>query len=72
MVRQWIPEAMQPNPVVSGFATIAEASNFLKLSRAKIYLLMESGRLAYAKVDRSRRIPWRALVEFAEQALVTR
>jgi excisionase family DNA binding protein len=53
-----------------GFATVAEAAAFLGLSRAKVYLLMDSGELAYAKFGKSRRIPWRALREYGNRCLV--
>jgi excisionase family DNA binding protein len=56
--------------VSDGFATIPEAAKYLNLSRAKVYLMMDVGELKYAKFGRSRRIPWRALKEYAQQNLV--
>jgi excisionase family DNA binding protein len=53
-----------------GFAEIAEAQQYLRLSRATIYTLMETGRLAYARFGRTRRIPWRALYDYAASNLV--
>jgi excisionase family DNA binding protein len=53
-----------------GFATVPEAARFLGLSRAKVYQMMETRRLAYAKFGRSRRIPRRALHELARNCLV--
>jgi excisionase family DNA binding protein len=54
-----------------GFAEVGEAQQYLRLSRATIYNLMESGALAYARFGRTRRIPWRALYEYAASNLVT-
>jgi excisionase family DNA binding protein len=51
---------------------IAEAAEFLGLSRSKIYQLMDAGELAYAKFGRSRRIPFQILMEFAAKCLVAR
>ena len=56
----------------SGFATVPESARFLRLSRGKLYQLMDAHELAYAKFGRSRRIPWAALREFAERSLVVR
>jgi excisionase family DNA binding protein len=53
-----------------GFAEVAEAQQYLKLSRATIYSLMESKQLAYARFGRTRRIPWRSLYEYAAGHLV--
>jgi excisionase family DNA binding protein len=53
-----------------GFATVAEAAKFLGLCRAKVYQLMEQGELASAKFGKSRRIPWRGLVEYSARCLV--
>jgi excisionase family DNA binding protein len=56
--------------VDDGFATVPEAARFLGLSRAKIYQIMDGGQLTYAKFGRSRRIPRRALHEYARKCLV--
>jgi excisionase family DNA binding protein len=53
-----------------GFMTVPEASQFLRLSRATVYLLMDSGELGYAKFGRSRRIARRALEEFVQRCTV--
>ena len=58
--------------VLDGFAEVADAQDYLKLSRATIYNLMESGSLPYARFGRRRRIPWRALRQYAAGNLVTR
>jgi excisionase family DNA binding protein len=53
-----------------GFDTVAVAAKFLGLSRAKVYQLMETGDILYAKFGKSRRIPRKALVDYAERCLV--
>jgi excisionase family DNA binding protein len=58
------------NLVGEGFVGVPEAARFLGLSRAKLYQLMDVGDLAYAKFGKSRRIPRKALVEFAARCLV--
>jgi excisionase family DNA binding protein len=55
--------------VADGLLTIAETGAFLKLSRASVYNLMDRGQLPFIKVGRARRIPKRAVVQFAAQAL---
>jgi hypothetical protein len=57
--------------VGEGMASLAEARAFLKLGHSKLYGLMGDGSLAYAQFGRIRRIPWRALREFAARALVS-
>jgi excisionase family DNA binding protein len=52
-----------------GLATVAEAGEFLSLSRAKIYALMNDGALPFCIIGGSRRIPRRALRTFAEGCL---
>jgi excisionase family DNA binding protein len=54
----------------AGFTDVVGAARFLALSRSKIYSLMDRGELPYAKMGKSRRIPKRALVEYAKRCLV--
>lgn len=56
--------------VVNGLVTISDASVFLRLSKATIYQLMETGRLQYAKIGRSRRIPKKAILNLAQDSLI--
>jgi len=56
--------------VEEGFATVTEAARYLRLCPATLYKLMESQELAYAKFGKARRIPWKAIREFAERSLV--
>jgi excisionase family DNA binding protein len=59
-----------PDLTTDGFADVQEAAEFLSMSRSSIYKLMEAGHLKYAKFGKARRIPWRALREYAERCLV--
>lgn len=43
--------------------TVADAAALLGLSRSTVYQLMESGRLAYVRIGRARRIPRGSLLE---------
>jgi excisionase family DNA binding protein len=47
--------------------TVEQAATMLSLSRAKVYLLMDEGRLDYIKIDTARRVPVDAIYEFVEQ-----
>jgi excisionase family DNA binding protein len=60
------------DPVQTAFLTVSEAANYLRLSRAKLYLMMDMGELTYAKFGRSRRIPQQALTDLVKKSLVTR
>jgi excisionase family DNA binding protein len=51
----------------SGLANVKEAKEFLSLSRATVYGLMDAGKLRYVKIGKSRRIPWDALEELVEK-----
>lgn len=53
-----------------GFATIREAESYLSVSRSTLYQLMDAGRLVYAKIGKSRRIPWQVLRQFGQECLV--
>jgi excisionase family DNA binding protein len=56
--------------VADGFASTREASEFLSVSRSKLYALMDSGDLQFAKFGKSRRVPWQSLRAFAARCLV--
>lgn len=51
--------------VADGLITVAEAAQFLALSRSSLYVLMESGQVAYVKIGRARRIPRASVVALA-------
>jgi excisionase family DNA binding protein len=58
--------------VEAGFLPVREAAKFLAISRAKLYQMMESGEVAYAKFGRARRIPRHALTDLAKRSIVAR
>jgi excisionase family DNA binding protein len=72
-VRRQTPEAAIVSPelrlAAEGFASLTEAGEYLRLSRATLYKMMDSGALAYARFGRSRRIPWTGLKDYAAKAL---
>ena len=51
--------------VADGLMRVAEAAEFLSQSRAAVYQLMGRGELPFVKIGRARRVPRRAVVEFA-------
>lgn len=51
--------------VGAGLLNVEQACEWTGLSRAKLYQLMEKGELPFVKIGRARRIPKRALIEFA-------
>jgi excisionase family DNA binding protein len=55
--------------VADGLWTIPEAADFLRISRSRLYDLMNSGELAFVKLGRSRRLPRRAVVDLATRGL---
>ena len=55
--------------VEDGLVTVKAASKFLGVGRTMLYQEMEAGRLPYCKIGRARRIPRRALLEFAAGTL---
>jgi excisionase family DNA binding protein len=55
-----------------GFVTVPAAAQFLQLSRAKVYSMMDRGELAYCKFGKSRRIPRQALAELVRKSLIAR
>jgi excisionase family DNA binding protein len=65
-------ESSDESVVDEGFASIEEGCKYLRICRASMYLLMEAGEVAYAKFGKSRRIPWRALKDFAARSLVAK
>jgi len=55
--------------IADGFMGVAEAGKFLGLSRATVYVLMDSGELPSAKFGRARRIPRKGLLEYTARCL---
>lgn len=60
------------NLLADGLLDIRAAEDFSGLKKSKLYALMQSGRLTYVKIDGSRRIPKKALVELLADNLVVR
>lgn len=62
-------------PPTEGLATVAQAAEFLSLSKSAVYELMDCGRLEHCRFPGTkerctRRIPWRVLREFVERNTV--
>lgn len=55
--------------VSDGLLSVPDAAKFLSISRSAVYQLMQSGRLPYVHLGRSRRIPKRSLVSLAASNL---
>jgi excisionase family DNA binding protein len=55
--------------IAEGLWTIPEAVDFLRISRSRLYDLMNSGDLIFVKLGRSRRLPRRAVVDLATRGL---
>lgn len=51
----------------TGLVNLREATTFLRISRSKLYLLMESGELPFVKLGKSRRVPMAALLKLIEE-----
>jgi len=49
-----------------GLARVNEAQEFLALSRATVYRLLEAGTLPSVRIGGARRVPWSELLKFAE------
>lgn len=56
-------------PIQPALATVAEAAEFLNVSRSFVYERMDDGKLAYIKIGRCRRIPWDELRRVAERGM---
>lgn len=55
--------------VADGLLTVDGAAAFCHVARSTIYKAMDAGLLAYVKIGRARRIPRKALIEFAARGL---
>jgi excisionase family DNA binding protein len=54
--------------VADGFARVEEGADFLGISRAAFYKLLDR-ELPSAKIGKSRRVPWKALRDYAARCL---
>ena len=52
-----------------GLLRVPEAAELLAVGKSTIYLLMENGEIPYVRVRGARRIPKRAVTEFAKARL---
>ena len=55
--------------VADGLMTVREATEYLSVSRSKLYEMMEKGELAYVKLGRCRRIQRRDLIDLVSRQL---
>lgn len=53
-----------------GFYDVEGAAKFLGISRASLFKLMNEGKVRYAKMGKSRRIPIVQIREYAESCIV--
>ena len=58
-------QTTEPNQ--GGLARVTEVGGFLRVSRSKVYQMMDAGELAYVKLGKSRRVPWGAVHELVKQ-----
>ena len=60
----------RPESLVSdGLMRVQAAAQFLGLSRASVYQLMDRGELPWVKLGRARRVPRRAVVDLAARLI---
>ena len=52
-------------------ARVPEVAAFLKLSRSKVYSMMDSGELRYVKLGKSRRLRWSDVMSLIEANTVS-
>ncbi|OAI41759.1 hypothetical protein AYO40_02345 [Planctomycetaceae bacterium SCGC AG-212-D15] len=50
----------------TGLARIPEIVDYLRLSRATVYRLMDRGHLGYVKIGKARRLEWSEVFRFVE------
>lgn len=53
-----------------GLLTIEEACEFARISRSRLYELMQGGQLVFLKLGKSRRVPKASLIDLLEHYLV--
>jgi excisionase family DNA binding protein len=68
-----MPES-RPAPGIldGGLTDVNGACEFLHLSKSMVYRLMDEKLLPFVRIGRARRLPKRALIEFAEKNLSAR
>jgi excisionase family DNA binding protein len=63
------PESRALDLMDEGVVSIRQAEAFTSFGRTKLYELMDAGKLAYVKIDGSRRIPRKALKQLMASGL---
>jgi excisionase family DNA binding protein len=58
---------MRAKAEAGGLVNLDEAMAYLRVSRSKLYLLMESGQLPYVKLGKCRRVPMSELDKLIER-----
>ena len=53
-----------------GLGNVREVAAFLRVSRAKLYLMMDAGQLPFVKLGKSRRVRWADVDKLVESSLV--
>jgi len=61
----------QQDMLAEGLDRFVDAERFTRLSRSKLYELMNEGVLPFVKIGRCRRIPHRALVDLVAKHMVS-
>ena len=56
--------------VSEGLVSVREAAGFLGLGKSTVYELMDRGQLPFVRLGRARRVPRKALREFAARNVV--
>jgi excisionase family DNA binding protein len=62
----------RPDAGERGLERVGKVAEFLKLSRSKVYAMMETGQLPYVKLGKSRRIRWNDVLRLVETNLIAR
>jgi excisionase family DNA binding protein len=50
-----------------GLATVPDVADYLKVSRSKVYQMMDAGELRFVKLGGSRRVRWEDVDELVRQ-----
>ena len=66
-----VNQAKAEELVADGLVGIKPSASFLQISVASLYAHMGRGELPFVKLGKSRRIPKKALIEFAARNLVS-
>jgi excisionase family DNA binding protein len=56
----------------TGLQPVSKVADFLCVSRAKLYAMMEQGQLPYVKIGKCRRVRWADVLQFVEDHTIPR